>query len=84
MNRVDEQTAASVDDGDEARPERIQQSMTLPRHLRQRLRLAAVFLERQISDMAEEAISRYLDQLQRDRKSQGLAPIPEPAPEDDG
>ena len=69
-------------DGD--RGERIQQSIKLPRHLRQRLRLAAVFLERQISEMAEEAVAEYLDRMQRERKERGLAPIPEPAPESAG
>ena len=68
-------------EGDEGRAERTQQTISLPRHLRQRLRLAAVFLERQISDLAEEAVAEYLDRVQRDRKEQGLAPIPGPAPE---
>ena len=54
--------------------------LAYPRHLRQRLRLAAVFLERQISELAEDAVAEYLDRLQRDRKEQGLAAIPEPAP----
>lgn len=70
-------------EGDAGRAERIQQTISLPRHLRQRLRLAAVFLERQISELAEDAVAEYLDKLQRDRKEQGLAPIPEPAPEPD-
>ena len=84
--RVDGRRAEGVEtdgDGESGRAERIQQSIKVPRHLRQRLRLAAVFLERQISEMVEEAVVRYLDDVQRERKQKGLAPIPEPAPEAD-
>lgn len=68
-----------ADGGEVTRPRRIQQSIKLSPHARQRLRLAAVFLEREISAMVEEAVTRYLDELKRERKEQGLPPIPDPA-----
>jgi hypothetical protein len=64
--------------GGAARPPRIQQSVKLTPHVRQRLRLAAVALERELSGLVEEAVTRYLDQVKHERKAQGLPPLPEP------
>ena len=57
---------------------RNQQSVKFPRKLSKRVRLAAVFLDRTVSDIHEEAVTRYLDQLQTERREQGLPPVPEP------
>lgn len=74
VEREDEDTPAD----DDAESERNQQSVKFPRKLAKRVRLAAVFLDRTISDIHEEAVTRYLDQLQAERREQGLPPVPEP------
>jgi hypothetical protein len=75
VDREDDNTVA--DDGDE-QSSRNQQSVKFPRRLSRRVQLAAVFLDRTISDIHEEAVTRYLEQLQAERRARGLPPIPDP------
>lgn len=79
MVETERRARRAAHNGAAASVPRIQQSIKLSPHARQRLRLAAVFLEREISGMVEEAVTRYLDDMKRERKEQGLPPIPEPA-----
>jgi hypothetical protein len=78
MLDVDRADDTSPTDEDETPAGRNQQSIKLPRKLAKRVRLAAVFLDRTVSDIHEEAVTRYLDQLQAERREQGLPPVPEP------
>lgn len=57
---------------------RVQMSVQVAPELRQRLRLTAVFLERELSEIVEEAITNHLGQIDRERREQGLKPIPKP------
>lgn len=60
------------------RPVRATQSVMLSPELRQRLRVWAAFRGIEISQLVEEAVERYLDELDGDREARGLAPIPRP------
>ena len=75
VDRADDNSPTDEDDG---LPGRNQQSIKLPRKLARQVRLAAVFLDRTVSDIHEEAVTRYLEQLREERREQGLPPIPEP------
>jgi hypothetical protein len=68
--------ATAVDGAPSAR--RVQMSVQLQPDLRKRLRLTAVFLERELSELVEEGVARYLDQIDRERREQGMRPIPKP------
>jgi hypothetical protein len=48
----------------------------MPRGLRQRLRIHAAVLDREISDLISEAVSEYLDRHDQQRAKEGLPPIP--------
>ena len=48
----------------------------MPRGLRQRLRIHAAVLDREISDLISEAVSEYLDRHDQQRATKGLPPIP--------
>ena len=48
----------------------------MPRGLRQRLRIHAAVLDREISDLISEAVSEYLDRHDQQRAQEGLPPIP--------
>ena len=48
----------------------------MPRGLRQRLRIHAAVLDREISDLISEAVSEYLDRHDLQRAKEGLPPIP--------
>lgn len=62
------------------KPERPHQSVKLLRRLCQRLRLWAAFLGKGISEIVEEAVTRHLDDLERDRAERRLPPLPRPDP----
>lgn len=57
---------------------RSHQSVKLPRQLRQRLRLWAAFLDQEISEVVEEALTKHLDHLERQRAERNLPPLPIP------
>ena len=48
----------------------------MPRGLRQRLRIHAAVLDREISDLISEAVGEYLDRHDQQRAKEGLPPIP--------
>jgi hypothetical protein len=48
----------------------------LPRTVRQRLRIHAAVLDREISEVIEQAITEYLDRHDQQRAKEGLPPIP--------
>ena len=48
----------------------------MPRGLRQRLRIHAAVLDREISELISEAVSEYLDRHDQQRAEEGLPPIP--------
>jgi len=48
----------------------------MPRGLRQRLRIHAAVLDREISDLISEAVTEYLDRHDQQRAKEGLPPIP--------
>lgn len=58
--------------------DRSHQSVKLPRQLRQRLRLWAAFLDKEISEVVEEAVTKHLDDLERQRAERKLPPLPSP------
>ena len=60
------------------RPERTYQAAKLTRPVRLRLRMWAGFLDKEISELVEEAITAHLDQLDRERQRRGLPPLPLP------
>ena len=60
------------------RPARTTQSVMLSPELRQRLRVWAAFRGVEISQLVEEAVESHLDELDRDRETRGLPPIPRP------
>ena len=65
---------------DAATSRRVQMSVQVSPELRQRVRLTAVFLERELSELVEEAIAHYLGHIDRERREQGLKPVPKPEP----
>jgi hypothetical protein len=73
----------AAEEGDAGAPDaaaprdRLYQSVKLPPALRRRLRICAALLEKEISELVEEAIGRYLDEVDRQRRAQGLGPIPD-------
>ena len=48
----------------------------MPRGLRQRLRIHAAVLDREISEVIAQAVSEYLDRHDQQRAKEGLSPIP--------
>ena len=60
------------------RPKRFEQVIKLPLDVRQRLRASAAYLDVEISELSEVAISSYLDALDCDRASRGESPLPRP------
>jgi hypothetical protein len=48
----------------------------MPRPLRQRLRIHAAVLDREISEVIEQAVTEYLDRHDQQRAAEGLPPIP--------
>jgi hypothetical protein len=48
----------------------------MPRGLRQRLRIHAAVLDREISEVIAQAVSEYLDRHDQQRATDGLPPIP--------
>lgn len=48
----------------------------LPRGLRQRLRIHAAVLDREISEVIAQSITEYLDRHDAQRAAEGLPPIP--------
>ena len=48
----------------------------MPRGPRQRLRIHAAVLDREISQVIAEAVSEYLDRHDKQREAEGLPPIP--------
>ncbi|MEP7022121.1 MAG: hypothetical protein ABI808_15875 [Pseudonocardiales bacterium] len=48
----------------------------MPRGLRQRLRIHAAVLDREISMIITEAVTEYLDRHDTQRAAEGLPPIP--------
>ena len=48
----------------------------MPRGLRQRLRIHAAVLDREISELIAEAVTEYLDRHDAQRAAEGLPPIP--------
>ena len=61
-----------------SRPRRVEQVIKLPPAVRLRLRACAAFLDVEISELSEVAITRYLDELDRDRGTRGETPLPRP------
>ena len=57
---------------------RLSQSIRIAPELRQRLRIWAAYLDQELSEVVEEAVTAHLDALDRDRAARGLAPIPRP------
>lgn len=82
LESKDRAQASNQDDGN--RLGRSHQSVKLPEALRGRLRMWAAFLNKEISEIVEEAVAARLDQLDRKRARQGEAPIPDPPLESDG
>lgn len=60
---------------------RASQSVKLPVQVRQRLRLWAAFLDQEISELVEEAVTKHLNELDQRRAQRGLPPLPEPETE---
>ena len=75
--------ALRAGDAELARPPRSHQSIKLPKEPRKRLRLWTAFLDREISDLAEEAIAAHLEKLAWERAERGLPPFPPPEASDD-
>lgn len=48
----------------------------MPRELRQRLRIHAAVLDREISEVIAQAVAEYLDRHDVQRAAEGLPPIP--------
>jgi hypothetical protein len=48
----------------------------MPRGLRQRLRIHAAVLDREISEVISQAVTEYLDRHDEQRAAEGLPPIP--------
>jgi hypothetical protein len=48
----------------------------MPRGLRQRLRIHAAVLDREISEVIAQAVTEYLDRHEEQRAKEGLPPIP--------
>jgi len=48
----------------------------MPRGLRQRLRIHAAVLDREISEVIAQAVTEYLDRHDQQRATEGLPPIP--------
>ena len=48
----------------------------MPRAVRQRLRIHAAVLDREISEVIEQAVTEYLDRHDQQRATEGLPPIP--------
>ena len=48
----------------------------MPRGLRQRLRIHAAVLDREISEVIAQAVTEYLDRHDQQRAAEGLPPIP--------
>jgi hypothetical protein len=48
----------------------------LPRGLRQRLRIHAAVLDREMSDVIAQSVTEYLDRHDQQRAAEGLPPIP--------
>jgi hypothetical protein len=46
---------------------------------RRRLKLSAAYLEREISQIVEDAVTEYLDRTDQQRQAQGLPLLPRPA-----
>lgn len=67
-----------TDNANDSPPVRSHQSVKLPRQLRQRLRLWAAFLDKEISEVVEEAVTKHLDDLERQRAERKLPPLPSP------
>ncbi len=59
------------------------QVVAMPRLLRQRVRMWSAFLDRDVSDVVREAVTEYLDRLERGRAEQGLPPFPIPSDGED-
>ena len=57
---------------------RLSQSIRIAPELRQRLRIWAAYLDQEISEVVEDAVTAHLDALDRDREERGLAPMPLP------
>ena len=75
----------SASDSDELSPsgaepvggrDREKVGLWLPRSLRQRLRIHAAVLDREISVVVAEAVTEYLDRHDQQRAAEGLPPIP--------
>jgi hypothetical protein len=58
-------------------PQRLDQAVKLSPEVRHRLRVAAAFLEVEISELVQEAITGHLNRLDQERRKRGLAPLPE-------
>jgi hypothetical protein len=56
--------------------EREKVGIWMPRGLRQRLRIHAAVLDREISELIAEAVTEYLDRHDAQRAAEGLPPIP--------
>ncbi len=64
--------------GGDARSDRVAQSAKLPPSLRKRLRIWAAFLDKEISEVVEEAVAVHLDKLEKDRARRHLPPLAPP------
>ena len=60
------------------RSRRGQQSVVLPLGLRHRVRVHAAYGGVEISALVADALTTYLDRVDRDRVAKGLPPIPPP------
>ena len=80
--RAADQPASQDGEGTpEAKKERQYQAVKLPRHVRQRLRVCAAFLDVEISALVTDAVMEHLDRLDRERRAQGLVPLPSADPD---
>jgi len=60
------------------RTPRLHQSVRFSPPLRRRLRLWAAFLDREISEIVEDAVTAHLDTLESERAERRLPPLPDP------
>jgi hypothetical protein len=80
---VGPQRARSSPEGDDALEsasvggrDREKVGIWMPRGLRQRLRIHAAVLDREISEVIAQAVTEYLDRHDQQRATEGLPPIP--------
>jgi hypothetical protein len=70
------QTAVSGGAGSTRSVRRANQSVKLPQPVRERLRMWSAYLDKEISEIVEEAVTKHLNELDKRREQRGLPAIP--------